>query len=735
MKSICLFVLLGFTLVAQGQKLSGTITDAQYSPLPGAYISNATQGTHAHTDDLGRFHLEGAQIGDSLAVSYVGFKTTHVQVTDLDHRLQIRMMEQVVELCELTITPDLSAIQALTKIDLNTAPVTSSQQILRSVPGLMIGQHAGGGKAEQIFLRGFDIDHGTDFNMTVDGMPVNMVSHAHGQGYSDLHFLIPELIQDIDFGKGSYQASKGNFTTAGYANIRTQSSLQNSSIQVEGGQFNSFRTVGLFNLLHTPEQSAYLATEYSLADGPFESSQNFSRINLMGKYNATLGDDRIGLQFSHFTSEWTASGQIPQRAVDAGLITRFGAIDDTEGGNTSRTNLKMDYIKTIDDRSFISNQLYYGVYDFELYSNFTFFLDDPVHGDQIRQKENRQIIMATSEWNQTLDLGAHESYLKIGGSIRNDDISDVELSHTANRITTLEQIQLGDIHETNLAAYAQWDLEFGKWLISPMLRYDYFKFNYDDHLTGQQYFEGQGIASPKLNVLYNHSSSLQLYAKSGYGFHSNDARAITTGETDLILPRAFGYDLGFILKPTAKSFLNVAFWSLDLEQELVYVGDAGIVERGGQTRRYGVDVSYRYQLTPWLFFNQDVNYTHARSVDDPEGQNYVPLAPGLTATGGFGVTQTQGFNGGIRYRYMADRPANEDNSIVATGYTVVDMNVGYQIKNYTFGVNIENLLNTDWNETQFATESRLQNESVPVEEIHFTPGTPFALRAFFSVKF
>lgn len=735
MKILSFFLLFAIPFIGLGQKLSGTITDEQYVPLPGAYVTNMTKGTHAHTDELGRFHLEGVEAQDTLSVSYIGFKTEQLIVSKLSKGLKIRLTEQIVELSELTITPDLNAIQALTKIDLNTAPVTSSQQILRTVPGLMIGQHAGGGKAEQIFLRGFDIDHGTDFNMTVDGMPVNMVSHAHGQGYSDLHFLIPELIQDIDFGKGPYNASKGNFTTAGYANIRTLSSLKTSSIQVEGGQFNAFRTVGLFNLLNNKDQSAYLATEYSLSDGPFESSQNFGRINLMGKYNARVGDDRIGLQFSHFTSQWTASGQLPQRAVEAGLVSRFGSLDDTEGGNTSRSNLKLDYIKTINDRSFINNQLYYGVYDFELYSNFTFFLDDPVNGDQIRQKENRQIIMATSEFNQSFDLGRHESFLKIGGSIRNDVVNDIELSHTANRVTTLEQIQLGDINETNLSAYAQWDIELGKWLLSPMVRYDLFKFNYDDALSGEQLYETQGIASPKLNVLYNHSKNLQLYFKSGFGFHSNDTRAIAAKQTDIILPRALGYDVGFILKPTSKSFLNVAFWSLDLEQELVYVGDAGIVERGGRTHRYGVDLSYRYQLTPWLFFNQDVNYTHARSVDDPEGQNYVPLAPGLTASGGIGVARATGFYGGVRYRYMADRPANEDNSIVATGYTVVDMNVGYQVKNYTFGVNIENLLNTEWNETQFATESRMQNEPASVEEIHFTPGTPFSFRAFFRVSF
>lgn len=735
MRSFFLLVCVCSPLIVLGQKLFGVITDEGFEPLPGAYVMNLTKGEHAHTDELGRFQLQDVSIQDTLSVTYIGFKTQQIIVTDLKQSIKVRLAEHIVQLSELTVTSGPDAIQTLTKIDLNTSPVTSSQQILRTVPGLMIGQHAGGGKAEQIFLRGFDIDHGTDFNMSVDGMPVNMVSHAHGQGYSDLHFLIPELIQDIDFGKGPYAADKGNFTTAGYADIRTKSNLKSSSIQIEGGQFNTMRTVGLFNLLNEESQSAYLATSYNLSDGPFESAQNFSRLNLMGRYSKASGDDHISLHFSHFTSQWTASGQVPQRAVESGLISRFGAIDDTEGGNTSRSNLKLDYIKSIDDRTFITNELYYGIYDFELYSNFTFFLEDPVNGDQIRQKENRQIFMAKTEWNRSFDLGAHESLLKVGGSIRNDVVDDIELSHTINRVTTLDQIQLGDVNETNLSAYVEWEIELGKWLLSPAIRYDQFRFNYDDALTQQQLFATEGIASPKFNAIYNHSEQLQLYFKSGFGFHSNDARAITGSKTDVILPLAIGYDLGFILKPTRQSFLSVTFWTLDLEQELVYVGDAGIVERSGSTNRKGIDLSYRYQLTPWLFFNQDVNYTRARGTDNPDGQNYVSLAPGLTASGGIGVSRPQGFYGGLRYRYMADRPANEDYSIVAEGYTVVDMNVGYQVKNYSFGVNIENLFDTDWNETQFATTSRLQNEAAPVEEIHFTPGTPFSAKVFFKVNF
>lgn len=735
MRYLFLLFCIALSTLSYAQKISGVVSDQQSVGLPGAYIMNLSKGNHAHTDMLGRFSLEGVTHQDTLSISYVGFETKELIIDDLEGSIRIKLAEAVVELSELTVTPDQRAVQTLAKIDLNTSPVTSSQQILRTVPGLTIGQHAGGGKAEQLFLRGFDIDHGTDFNISVDGMPVNMVSHAHGQGYSDLHFLIPELIQTVDFGKGPYATDQGNFTTAGYANIHTRSSLKSSSIQVEGGQFNSLRTVGLFNLMNTDEESAYFATAYNRTDGPFESDQNFSRLNLMGKYNKRIGDDLLSLQLSHFSSLWTASGQIPKRAVSSGLIDRFGAINDTEGGQTSRSDLKLDYVKTLDDRSFLKNELYFGQYDFELYSNFTFFLDDPEYGDQIRQKENRHIYMAGTEWNRTFDLGSIENHLRLGGRIRKDETKDSELSHTINRVVTADTLQWGDIDETNLSVYGQWDIDWGKWLISPGVRYDQFSFQYSDKIEGGQHFASEGIVSPKLNLFYNHSDRLQLYVKSGYGFHSNDTRAIVFDETDVLLSKALGYDIGFVLKPTRQSFLNLAFWSLQLEQELVYVGDAGIVEPSDRTNRLGVDLSFRYQLTRWLFFTQDVNYTQARVEEAEAGQDYVPLAPKKTATGGLGISQDNGIFGGIRYRHMADRPANDDNSIVAQGYTVVDMNLGYKVKNYTLGINIENLFNTEWNETQFATESRLQDEIEPVEEIHFTPGTPFALRASLKVTF
>lgn len=719
----------------KAQTTSGRVLDAKKQPISGATILFHRTENHTHSNVFGEFELENVIKGDTIVVSSVGFKGKTVIIEDPIREITIVLEEEVFELGEVVVTSEIDALNIFTEIDMRTTPVKSSQEILRKVPGIVIGQHAGGGKAEQIFLRGFDIDHGTDINITVDGMPVNMVSHAHGQGYADLHFLIPETVDKVDFGKGPYYANQGNFTTAGYAAFKTKDRLDNSMVKMEYGSFNSRRFLGMFNLINTETQSAYVASDLQLTDGPFESSQNFRRHNMIAKYTNRLANkDIISVTLSRFSSEWDASGQIPVRLVNNGTISNFGAVDDTEGGNTSRTNFKVDYTKKIDRDSYLKSSVYYSKYDFELYSNFTFFLEDPVNGDQIRQKESRQIVGGSSEWNKYIH---HDFLLKAGAGFRNDQVTGVELSRTLNRSTTLETLQLGDIDETNLYTYVSADLEFGKWLINPVLRADLFSFKYND-ATPTLYdtqSEDKGIISPKLNILYNKSENLQYYFKTGVGFHSNDTRVVVAQNGSSILPAAFGSDLGLIWKPSPKFLVNAAAWSLLLDQEFVYVGDAGIVEPSGRTTRAGLDLSMRYQLSDFVFLYGDVNYSRPRSRDEPEASNRIPLAPEFTTTGGLDVTNYHNFSGGMKFRYIAERPANEDNSIVAEGYFITDFNINYALDNVVFGLVIENLFDSQWKETQFATESRLANEAQSVEEIHFTPGTPFAVRAGITFKF
>lgn len=722
-----------FNALCYGQVQIGIVVDSLNNPIENAYLLNANSQSHAHTDEFGKFFIEKTKENDQLSVSALGFKKQTITVTQ--GSLTIILQSDAFKLDEVVVSSNVSAMNVISKIDLATAPVKSSQEILRKVPGLFIGQHAGGGKAEQIFLRGFDIDHGTDIAIAVDGMPVNMVSHAHGQGYADLHFVIPETIDKIDFGKGSYYASKGDFATAGYVNFKTKDFVENSSISAEIGQFNTIRTLGVFDLLgKQSKEKAYIATEYLLTDGPFDSPQNFKRINLFGKYTKQLADNsKVSVLASRFSSKWDASGQIPQRLVDSGVIDRFGAVDDTEGGETSRTNLNATYVKPIDENTFFKANTFYSNYQFELYSNFTFFLEDPVNGDQIKQKENRNIYGLNSE----LSKKWKKNLFQLGLGFRSDATSNSELSHTVNRKTTLQQMKLGDIDQTNMFTYLNAEFDFGKLKVNPALRMDYFKFNYNDKLapTYDNQSESKTKFSPKLNLIYTQNTNFQVFLKSGFAFHSNDARVVVEQSGKKILPTSFGADFGIIYKPFPKLIINSALWMLNLEQEFVYVGDAGIVEPSGKSSRKGIDFGLRYQLNNYLFFDADANYTYGRSVDEPNGQDYIPLAPDFTTTAGISLKNYKNWSGGLQYRYLKSRPANEDNSIVAKGYMVTDANINYEWNAMTFGVTVENLFNTEWNETQFATESQLQTETESVEEIHFTPGTPFFIKGKITYSF
>ena len=735
-----IIVILCFSLTlfsGYGQIQKGTVKDASGTAIENAYIIDTNSQSHAHSNEFGSFSIDKTSSGDTVEISALGYKKANFTLKT-DEAVFV-LEDDVYSLEQVIIQPNLNVMNAISKIDLLTNPVNSSQEILRKVPGLFIGQHAGGGKAEQIFLRGFDIDHGTDIAINVDGMPVNMVSHAHGQGYADLHFVIPETIEKIDFGKGTYYADKGDFATAGYVGFQTKEAVDKSVISVEMGQFNTFRTVGIFNLLENKKnQKAYFATEYVLTDGPFESPQNFKRINLFGKYTSILSDkSKLTIIGSRFSSKWDASGQIPQRLIDSGILSRFGSVDDTEGGSTSRTNFNVGYIKTIDENTFVKSNVFYSKYQFELYSNFTFFLKDPINGDQIRQKENRNIYGLNSEINRKATFNKNNALFQLGFGFRADETTDTELFHTLNRSTTLDRLKLGDIDQTNIFSYLNAEFEFGKLKINPAIRMDYFKFNYQDKLaaTYDTQTENKVKFSPKLNFIYSQNANFQLYLKSGMGFHSNDARVVIANAGKEILPTAIGTDLGTIFKPFPRLMVNAALWYLQLQEELIYVGDAATVEISGRTKRMGIDFGLRYQVADFLFLDTDLNYTYARSIDAPKGENYIPLAPDFTATAGLNTAKYKGFSGGFHYRYLKSRPANEDNSIVAKGYMISDINLNFEYGNITFGLAAENIFNTQWNETQFATKSQLQNETQSVEEIHFTPGTPFFLRGKVSYRF
>jgi outer membrane receptor protein involved in Fe transport len=319
----------------------------------------------------------------------------------------------------------------------------------------------------------------------------------------------------------------------------------------------------------------------------------------------------------------------------------------------------------------------------------------------------------------------------LGAQYRQDITNGTELSHTLNRTQIIERQQYGDINEINASLYADENVQItDKFSVNAGVRFDFFRSQYRDLLLSPAETKSatQSIFSPKLNLYYTFNPRMQLYLNSGKGFHSNDARVVTAQNGRQILPAAYGSDFGLIIKPFSRLLVNAAAWYLWMRQEFVYVGDEGVVEPSGRSRRLGLDLSARYQITENLFADVDLNTAKPRSVDATFGQNYLPLAPVFTSTGGLSLKTQSGFNGSMRYRYIADRPANEDNSVVAKGYFVNDLQLNYSKSRYSVGLSIQNLFNTRWKETQFETESRLKNEAAPIEEVHFTPGTPFAAR-------
>ena len=733
---------------AQSFDLEGRLTDTKSSdPLVGAAVLLVGTNFGTTTDLNGRFLIKKVPQGDyTFRISSLGYGNTEEVITiDKYTTKDLSIDVKGIELREVSVRPQAQATttDVINGLDRLTRPVNTSQDLLQLVPGLFIAQHAGGGKAEQIFFRGFDIDHGTDLQVSVDGMPVNMVSHAHGQGYADLHFTIAETVDKLQVHKGPYNARFGDFATSGTVEFLTKNSLDKSEIKVEGGMFNTFRAVGQFDLLGKKHlltkrtENAYIAGEFAYTDAYFKSPQGFGRYNLFGKYTGQLGErTHLTLSGSTFSAKWDASGQVPERAVQNGTIDRFGAIDDREGGNTQRTNAYATLVSgTLNGGSF-KNQIYFVKYDFELFSNFTFFANDSVNGDMIAQTDDRTIMGYNGSYAVNTHLGSRSLKLVAGAGLRYDQ-ADIALKNAVERVV-FDTIVSGTVDQINAGVYADATLEVTeRFSVNLAARLDVFRYNYGDS-RGADSLSGNKLqqrVSPKLNFTYALNDRVQLYLRTGMGFHSNDARAVVMDNANRTLPRAYGVDIGSTFKPAPRMLVNAAFFGLYLESELVYVGDGGVVETSDATQRMGLDLSIRYQLTKRLFVDLDLNLVQAKLINAPKGEDQIPLAPRFTTIGGLAYVQDRGLNASLRFRHIADRPANETNGVVAKGYFLVDAKVSYRFTAFEVGATVENLFNVDWNQAQFDTESRLRNETEPVSELHFTPGTPFFLKGFVSYRF
>jgi outer membrane receptor protein involved in Fe transport len=611
--------------------------------------------------------------------------------------------------------------------------------LLKVTPGLFTGQHAGGGKANQYFLRGFDIDHGTDLALWVDGMPVNMVSHGHGQGYADLHFIIPELFDRVEVQKGPYAAQLGDFATAGAVRMRTRDRFDSSFALVAGGPFQTYRFLGLY----TDPQSRYapvLAAEIYRDDGPFQQPEDLERYKLFWRNRlmegGAEGDARVDLTLMSYGSDWNGSGQVPLRAVESGDLDRFGSVDPTEGGNSQRHSAQLRARFGDADRASEWNlDAYLLHYRFALYSNFTFFAGDAERGDQIEQTDRRTVAGFQGNVLRRRTLAGRPLITTLGLNLRNDFIEN-GLGPTENR-KRLGTTVNARVQESSMGLFLQEDYALTDWLrFVGGLRADYFGFQVSDELEDQDPdapktsgVRSASIISPKANFIVGPFEKTELYLNFGQGFHSNDARGVVRRPEGVTpLAAALGYEIGLRTHRIPRLEMAASAWRLDMESELVWVGDEGTTEARPATERMGVDFEARARLLSWLFADLDLTQSRAVYTENSGNGDAVALAPTFTLAGGLSWQHASGITGSLRVQHLAERPAVEDESLVAEGFTQVDASLAYRWRDWEVRADAANLLNTEWREAQFANESRLANEAEAVEDIHFVPGTPFQVQ-------
>lgn len=637
----------------------------------------------------------------------------------------------------------LSASQGVvTDEQLGLRPVLRSGELLEVVPGLIVTQHSGDGKANQYFLRGFNLDHGTDLATSVDGVPVNMVTHAHGQGYTDINFVIPELVQSIDYRKGTYYADTGNFSAAGAVNLRYRSALDAPLAVLEAGENDYLR--GLIAASPQIADGTLLtAVDYSHIDGPWLLEENFRKLNMLARYTVGSEQRRFTIAAQGYDGKWRSTDQIPQRAVDAGL-DRFGHVDPTDGGDSHRYSLAADWSVALGVGA-MSVQAYAVDYGLDLVSNFTYALDRE-QGDQFEQIDERRIYGASWQWQQPLKLGSLRNDLTAGVQVRYDDIGKVGLYRTEarQRIATVRE---DAVRQASYSGYVSLDTQWTGWARTTLgVRADYFDFDVDAGLADNSGSVSDSIVSPKLALLLGPWARTELFFDIGRGFHSNDARGTTirVDPTDGVTPvervdplvNALGTDVGVRTAIVPDMQLSLSFWELQLDSELLFVGDAGTTEPSRASRRRGVEVSAIWNPLRWLIVDADLAWSQARFEDVEPVGNRIPGAVEGVASLGVAIDHPSGWFGGARFRHFGPAPLLEDDSVRSRSTTLVNVEAGYRFnRQWKASAALYNVFDSKDNDITYYYESQLPGESQPVSDIHFHPVEPRTARVTVAFSF
>jgi outer membrane receptor protein involved in Fe transport len=748
---------------AQNGQIVGTVRDETGGALPGVVVELKNERgpvSQAITDAQGGYRLESVPQGRvHLSFTLINFAAARRDISvpasgsvRVDPVLHLALSADVIVTGKRTFTnladaenPVLnlvgiaqSATQgAITARQLDARPVMRSGEVLETVPGVVISQHSGEGKANQYYLRGFNLDHGTDFAATVAGMPVNMPTHGHGQGYSDLNFLIPELVSGVQFSKGPYFADQGDFATAGAANINYVSALARPIVRVGAGDEGYVRALAAASASVGPGH-VLGALEFDHNDGPWVHQDNYRKINGLLRYSQGDAASGFSLTMMGYRGTWNSTDQIPGRAVSVGLIGRFGTIDPTDGGDTYRYSGSFDWQRTRGNAT--TKLTAYGIgYDLNLFSNFTFLLDDPVDGDQFHQADHRFVSGAKVNHRRLAKWGGRSVQHTFGAQLRNDDISNVGLYQTKAR-TLLNTVRQDAVLQTSGAVYVQNEVEWAPWLRTLAgLRVDRYRFRVDASDPANGGTDHAGLVSPKGGAVIGPWRGTEWYVNAGLGFHSNDARGATItrdpatgGPADRITPlvRAKGTEFG--LRTVAISHLqsSVAMWTLNLDSELVFLGDAGTTKAGRPSHRYGVEWANYYAPRPWLVFDGDLSASRAHFTDQEPVGDHVPGAVETVISTGATVDSARNVFGSLRLRYFGPRPLIEDDSVRSKATSLVNAQIGYKFtKTVRVAVDIFNLFDAKDSDIDYYYASRLPGEPLEgIKDIHFHATLPRTAR-------
>jgi TonB dependent receptor/TonB-dependent Receptor Plug Domain len=644
-----------------------------------------------------------------------------------------------------TLVGDANAASAgtVTAAQIENRPILRTGEVLEVVPGLVVTQHSGDGKANQYFLRGFNLDHGTDFAARVEGMPVNMPNHAHGQGYSDINFMVPELVERIEYKKGTYYADEGNFSAAGSADITYQRALPHTLVSATVGDDQYSRAL-LATSVAAGGGDLLLGFDTTYTNGPWDLAENLRKVNGVIKY--TQGDSAAGFSMEGmgYDAKWHSTDQIPLRAVQSGQIDRFGFIDPTDGGKTHRYSVSGNWWSNLGPGRI--KALVYGIdYQLNLFSNFTYFLD-PVNGDQFEQYDQRRIYGTDLRYTQLVKLFGKEGDFNAGIQIRNDRIAPVGLYLTQAR-TRYDTVRQDRVDQTSYSAYVSQAIHWTRWLRSDTgVRVDNFHFKVDSNLAPNSGTANDSMVSPKLTLAFGPWSQTEFFVDWGQGFHSNDARGATikVDPADGITPvdkvtplvRAVGEEIGVRTAIIPGVQLAASLWTLKLDSELLFVGDGGSTEPSRASRRTGVEFSAYYTPINNLIIDADVAWSRSRFTNfDPVGDRIPNAVEGVMSVG-VTYNTTSGWFGGARLRYLGPGPLIEDDSARSNSTTLVNGNLGYHLTSaITASVTLLNVFDEKANDITYYYESQLRNESQPVNDIHFHPVEPREIRITLAARF